>query len=331
MMQAPDVHSPDELTGNGEIMIRSGSFVLLGMAALGAAGDSARVHVEPRGRITGRGDRAATIRVGSELVVVPVTVLDGRGAPLRGLAREKFRIFEDGVEQQVRTFSQEELPVSIGIVLDASKSMQSKLADAREALTRLFEQAMPGDEYHLVEFNDAPRLLCELTRNTDAVRNALSRVAARGWTALFDGVLLSAQSMRQAQNARRALVILSDGEDNFSRYEEGEVNSYLNEAGVVIYSIGLSSGPFLNRQTKHLRRLSERTGGSCYPISKIDELGRTVRAIGDAIRNQYVLGYSSTNTQVDGKYRRIRVQVASEAHPGLSSSWRSGYYAPESH
>jgi Ca-activated chloride channel family protein len=314
------------------LMNRFGSFALLLCASiLFAAGDGARVNIEPRPSPAPRNGRAATIRVGAGLVVVPVTVLDALGAPLRGMGRERFRVFEDGVEQQVSTFSQEELPVSIGIVLDASRSMRPKLAGAREAVTRLFEQAQPGDEYHLVEFNDAPRLLCELTGNTGIVRSALDRVTARGWTALFDGVLLSAQSMRHAQNPRRALLILSDGEDNFSRYDEREVNSYLAEAGIVIYSIGFSSGLFPKHQTRYLRRLSELTGGWSYTISNVDELGDAVRAIGDAIRSQYVLGYSSTNAREDGKYRRIRVQVISDAAEGLSSSWRSGYYAPEGH
>jgi len=313
-------------------MNRFGSFaILLCASILFAAGDGARVNIEPRPSPAPRKGRAATIRVGAGLVVVPVTVLDARGAPLRGIGRERFRVFEDGVEQQVSTFSQEELPVSIGIVLDASRSMRPKLAGAREAVTRLFEQAQPGDEYHLVEFNDAPRLLCELTGNTGIVRSALDRVTARGWTALFDGVLLAAQSMRHAQNPRRALVILSDGEDNFSRYDEREVNSYLTEAGIVIYSIGLSTGPFRKYQTRYLRRLSEPTSGWSYTISNVDELGDTVRAIGDAIRSQYVLGYSSTNAREDGKYRRIRVQVISDAAAGLSSSWRSGYDAPGGH
>lgn len=291
--------------------------------------DEPRVHLEPRVRnkqpeSSGR----ATISIGSELVLVPVTVLDGRGAPVRGLGRESFRIYEEGVEQTIRTFTQEELPVSIGIVFDASRSMTAKIGEAREAVARLFEQAVPGDEYHLVEFNDSPRLLCELTRDIETVRNALDRVIPRGWTALFDGVLLSAQSMRRASNERRALVVLSDGEDNFSRYDEGDLNSYLNEAGVVIYSIGLTSGGLFGHQTRHLRRMSTRTGGWCYTVTKIEELGETIRAISDAIRSQYSVGYMPANPGRDGKFRRIRIQVDAKDHPEWNFSWRNGYYAP---
>lgn len=305
--------------------IRFAPFLLV---AATAWGDDARVHLPVRARVSESGQRAATIRVGTELVSVPVTVLDGRGAPVRGLGRYAFRIFEDGVEQNVVTFGGDETPVSTGIVFDASKSMAPKLGEAREAVKRLFEQAIPGDEYHLVEFNDSARLLCDLTSDTGLVSTALSRVAARGWTALFDGVLLSAQSLRHAQNPRRALVVLSDGEDNFSRYGEGELRNFLREAGVVVYAIGLATGRFPTFQPKYLRRLAEETGGWCYTVTNIEGLGATVRAISEAIRSQYILTYSSSNNAADGKYRRIRVQLDSAGHTDWSNSWRAGYYAP---
>jgi Ca-activated chloride channel family protein len=135
--------------------------------------------------------------------------------------------------------------------------------------------------------------------------------------------------MRHGRNPRRALVVLSDGEDNFSRYGEGELKAFLREAEVVIYSVGLATGKF-GLQGRCLRRLSEETGGWNYPVTKLEELGHTVRAISDAIRGQYLVAYSSSNLRADGKYRRIRVQVGSTEHPEWSSSWRNGYYAPSS-
>ncbi len=296
----------------------------------GAVAADERVQIEPR---TGLGSTkrrsTATISATANLVMVPVSVLDAAGAPVRGLSRGGFRLFEDGVEQTVQSFGEEDAPVSIGIVFDASRSMRPRLAAAKEAAERLFEQARPGDEYHLVEFNDAPRVLCDLTGNTAAVSAALGRVAVRGFTALFDGIILSAQSMRRAKNARRALVILSDGEDNFSRYEEGEVKSYLDEAGVVIYSIGISNGPFAGYQARHLRRFAEQTGGHCYPGVRSANLGDAVRSIGDAIRSQYLLSYYSANRNAEGKYRRIHVRTPAGDRRDWSASWRAGYHGSD--
>lgn len=295
------------------------------------AGDD-RVEIESRaGRGSPQRQTGPTLRSTTSIVSVPVSVFDAAGAPVRGLPREGFRLFEDGIEQTIQSFVEEDAPVSIGIVFDASKSMLPRLAEAREAAARLFEQARPGDEYHLVEFNNAPRVLCELTSNTTAVSAALDRVAVRGWTALFDGIILSAQSMRRAKNARRALVVLSDGEDNFSRYGEGEVRAYLAEADVVIYSIGISSGPFAGYQARHLRRFAEQTGGRSFPGVRTADLGDAVRSIGDAIRSQYVLTYFSANRTAEGKYRKIHVRTPAAERRDWSAAWRSGYYGPDEH
>lgn len=302
------------------------------MAMLGAtlAGGQTQVHLQTRSKRPPAGSvTRATITTSSQLVQVPVTVLDAYGAPLRGLARDRFHLFEDGVEQNIQFFGQEDAPVSIGIVFDASKSMEPKLPQARQAVARLFENALPGDEYHLVEFNDSPRIVSNLTVNVAAVRHALDSVAARGWTALFDGVLLSAQLMRNAKNTRKALVILSDGQDNFSRYQETELRSFLREAGVVVYSIALSRGPLVNLDARYLRRISVETGGWCYSVGKLDKLGEAVRSISDAIRHQYLLSYSPSNPQTDGKYRKIGVKVLAAKSAGIGVSWRSGYYAPD--
>jgi Ca-activated chloride channel family protein len=299
--------------------------------AFTAAGSDVRVKLEPRKSVgpPKRADRAS-ISVTSNLVVVPVTVLDAKGAPVVGLPRERFRLFEDGVEQTIQGFGQEDAPVSIGIVFDASRSMENKLDQARDAVASLFNDALPEDEFHLVEFNDSPRLMCDLTTDTAEVRRALDAVRAQGWTALFDGIFMSAHRMRKAHHPRRALVILSDGEDNFSRYGEGELRSYLREAGVVVYSIALTSGAPVDHDTRHLRRLTRETGGWAYSVGKLDRMADTVRAIGTAIRSQYFLSYTPSNPRHDGKFRKIGVQLAAEKNSGLAASWRSGYYAADS-
>lgn len=268
----------------------------------------------------------ATLAVTSQLVVVPVTVLDDKGAPVPGLSRESFRLWEDGLEQSIGSFRQEDAPVSIGIVFDASRSMEPRMAQAREAVRELFADALPEDEFHLVEFNDRPRLLCGLTSDTRQVGDALELVTARGWTALFDGMYLSAQHLRRARHPRKALVVISDGDDNFSRYRESEVRSYLMEAGVVVYSIELSAAWQL--PPHHLDRLSRETGGRAYAVGRMESMAEAVRSIGHAIRNQYVLTYSPTNERQDGRFRRITLDYAPKAD-GSSASWRKGYFAPD--
>ena len=296
-----------------------------------AAAADVTVKLEPRTSIAAAPKLVRTsISVTSNLVVVPVTVLNARGAPVPGLARERFRLFEDGVEQTIQSFGQNDAPVSIGIVFDASHSMELKLDQARQAVAALFADALPEDEFHLVEFNDTPRMMCELTRDTDALKRALGAVRAKGWTALFDGIFLSAHQMRHAHNPRRALVILSDGEDNFSRYQESELRSYLREAGVVVYSIALIAGAPVNHDTRHLRRLTKETGGWAYSVGKIDKMEETVRAIGLAIRSQYFISYTPTNPRSDGKFRKIGVQLDANKGSGLVASWRNGYFAADS-
>lgn len=271
-----------------------------------------------------------TISASSEMVLVPVSVLNEKGAPVRGLTLDRFRVFEDGVERQIVSFSQDDAPASIGIVFDASKSMETKVVLARQAVARLFEEAPPEDEFQLVQFNNGPFKICGLTRDTGQLRDALNLVAVKGWTALFDGVLHSAQLMRNATNSRKALVVLSDGQDNFSRHHESELRSYLVEAGLVVFSIGISDGTPSRYETRHLRRISHETGGSFY-AGKMETLSDTVRSIGDAIRNQYLIGFRPGDSAADGKFRKIRVQLMQEpaAQQQFYVSWRTGYRRSE--
>lgn len=304
-------------------------FMIFAIAAFAALATDVALAADVKVKLESRAPSSritATLSVTSQLVVIPVTVLDREGAPMPGLSRTSFRVWEDGVEQRISSFRQDDAPVSIGIVFDASRSMEPRMAQSRAAVRELFADALPEDEFHLVEFNDRPRLLCGLTTDTRQVGDALERVTARGWTALFDGMYLSAQHLRRAHHPRKALVVISDGDDNFSRYRESELRSYLMEAGVVVYSIALSAAWQL--PPHHLDRLSRETGGQAHSVGKMDTLAETVRAIGHAIRNQYVLTYSPTNEQQDGKFRRITLDYAPKS-AGTSASWRQGYFAPD--
>ena len=301
---------------------------VLFLIALACFAQDARVSVTPRLATKRHLAAAAAIRVETKLVLIPVTVTDPFGAPFRGLARDVFRLFEDGVEQQVKYFTAEDAPVSLGLVFDASRSMEGKLDDSREAVSRFLRSSMTGDEFFLVEFNDAPRLISGFTNDAERIEKALVGITPRNWTALLDAVYVAVHQMKRAKNARKALLILSDGGDNNSRYTESETKAMVREADVCIYSIGLGTG-ILKRHTRLLRELSQETGGQLYQVDKMADLPEAARKVSAAIRQQYVLGYSSKKMDNDGLYRKIQVRLNPPAElPPLHATWRTGYYAP---
>lgn len=286
------------------------------------------VSITPRARLRAKA-APADIRVDIKLTVIPVTVTDPLGVPYAGLKREDFRLFEDGVEQEVRYLSADDSPVSLGVVFDASQSMEGKVDQSRAAVSRFFSTATQGDEFFLVEFNDAPRMLCDFTSDTDKIEKTLVNIQPKNWTALFDAVYLGVRKMKPAKNPRKALLILSDGGDNYSRYTQSEMKSLVREADVSIYSIALVGGGLLRRHVGMLRSLSDQTGGHVYEVEKMSELPEAVAKASAAIRNQYLLAYISKNPSNDGMYRKIQVRLNPRPDlPRLRASWRTGYYAP---
>jgi Ca-activated chloride channel family protein len=280
--------------------------------------------------------RTPNIRVDTTLVQINVTVTTPLGQVVTGMDKEHFRLFEDKVEQTIATFSSEEAPVSVGLVFDVSGSMGSKLHKARQAAAQFFKTANPHDEFFLVQFNEQPDLVVPLTTNTEEIQNRLAFTQAKGRTALLDGVYLAMNHMKEARNPRKALLILSDGGDNASRYTESEIKNLVREADVQIYAIGIFepihargrtaeelSGPTL------LTELAEQTGGRHFPVENINDLPDIAAKIGIELRSQYVLGYMPTNNQKDGKYRRVEVKlVQPRGLPPLRAYFRTGYYAP---
>lgn len=297
-------------------------------AAAQSAGDGASISVA-RAYPDRRAGLANTIRLDVKLVLIPVTVTDPFGQPISGVPRDTFRLLEDGVEQHLSYFATEDAAVSMGVLFDASGSMQHKLERSREAASQLFKTSMPGDEFFLVEFNDTPRVLCDFTSNVEQIENTLTSINAKGWTSLFDAVYLAVHKMKRARNPRRVLLILSDGADNHSRYSESEIRQLVREADVCIYSIGMLGPGASSHSMRVLRDLAEETGGHLFEVEKLSELREAVGRMSAALRNQYVLGYSSSNVESDGKYRKVEVRlVQPSSAPPLRASWRVGYYAP---
>jgi len=177
------------------------------------------------------------------MVLVPVSVNDGSDRPITNLAIDSFRVFEDGIEQKITSVFQEDGPVSVGFIFDASNSMKNRIEASRKAIEQFLASKLPGDEFFLVQFNDKPHLVNGFTQNSDDILRGLSSVQPEGWTALHDAICLGLHHLKSAKNSRKALFVLSDGGDNNSRFSEAEVRRLVREADVRVYSIGLSSGP----------------------------------------------------------------------------------------
>jgi len=280
---------------------------------------------------------SSNIRVDSSLVLVPVTVCDPNNRPVIGLEKEHFRVFDDKVEQAVTHFAMEDEPLAVGLVFDTSGSMGPKLRRSRMAAAEFFHQANPADEFFLVEFNDQPRLVVPLTRSTEEIQNQLTFTTSRGRTALLDAILLAMNEMKKSKMNRKALLIISDGGDNASRYTEAEVRSRVREGDVLIYALGIFE-PYGSRSRSPeelsgpglLNDLAEQSGGRHLPVEDLSELPDIAAKIGIELRNRYLLGYSPTDRTRDGRYHHVRVQVVPpHGLPPLRAYWRTGYYAPQ--
>jgi VWFA-related protein len=277
----------------------------------------------------------STLRVDTNLVLVPVSVVDPNNRPVTGLEREHFKILDDHVEQTLTHFSMDDEPVAVGMVFDISGSMGTKLRMSRMAAAQFFQTANPEDEFFLVEFNDTPKLLVPLTRDMEQIQNQLTFAQSKGRTALLDAIMLAMHEMKRSEKKRKALLIISDGGDNSSRYTEGEVRAAVKESDVLIYAIGVfepyasrgrspeeSAGPGL------LNDVAEQTGGRHYPADAY-ELPDIAAKIGLELRNRYVLGYSPTKAMRDGRYHRVDVKLLPpKGLPKMSAHWRTGYFAP---
>ena len=280
--------------------------------------------------------RAATLRVDTTLVQINVTVSDPLNRFVDGLEKEHFRLFEDKVEQTILHLSRQDTPLSIVLVFDTSASMGPKLQRSRQAAAQFFKTANPEDEFSLIEFNDRPRLVVPFTTETTEIQNRLTFAQAKGSTALFDGVYMAMNQVQKARNPRKAILIISDGGDNHSRYTEGDVKNAVQESDVQIYGIGIFE-PMVSRARAPeemmgpgvISKIAEWTGGRCYDVQSLKECSDIAAKIGLQLRNQYVLYYSSQNHTRDGKYRHVTLKlVQPRGLPRLKAFYRRGYCAP---
>ncbi len=296
------------------------------------------VTIQPRPQTVQKNEvlPKANIRVDTNLVLIPVTVTDPLNRFVTGLDKENFKVFEDKKEQQVTQFSSEDSPLSVGVIFDCSGSMGHKLEKSRLAVAQFFKTANPEDEFFLVQFGDSAELIQPFTRNLEEVQNRLTFTQSKGRTALLDAIYLGLHEMKKAKSPRKALLVISDGGDNNSRYTEPEIKNLVKEADVQIYAIGIYEAMGARGRTPEeasgqglLTEIAEQTGGRQYPVDNLNELPDIAAKIGVELRNQYVLGYSPQNQERDGKFRRVVVKlVQPRGMPTLRPFWKQGYYAP---
>ena len=336
-------------------------FLIWNCAALAQTGDITDVHITPRGMGSPSPTPAAAgpsaapgsavaspevstpsvglktasrpLRVDTTLVLVPVTVTDPMNRLVTGLERENFSVQEGSQGQQIRTFSSEDAPLSLGVIFDMSGSMGNKIDKSKQAVIEFFKTANPDDEFFMIGFSDKPELICDFTNSIEDIQSRLVFANAKGRTALLDAIYMGIKKMKQAHHEKKALLIISDGGDNRSRYTDSEIKSLVKEADVEIYSIGLFDNSPATSEERYgpylLNEISDVTGGRMFRVDDPNELADVATKIGVELRNQYVLGYRPTNAARDGKWRKIKVKlVPPKGLPPLSVHAKTGYYAP---
>lgn len=299
------------------------------------------VHITPRGTSMEREVAAPThlptgirvIRSNADLVMVPVTITDNLNRPVIGLDRDNFQLFEDKKPQEIKNFSSEDTPISVGLIVDSSGSMANKVERMREAVRQFCEAANPQDEFFMITFADAPQLTTDFTGSSAELENDLLTTQAKGRTSLLDAIYMGLRKMQDARYPRRALLILSDGGDNHSRYSERDVKNAVKEADVLLYAVG-TYDRYVNTQEELLgpellQNVTEVTGGKAFTLTNVADLPSVTKAISTQLRHQYVLAYRPQAKPRNGKWYKISVKLRlpQRFHAFLRVDARTGYYA----
>jgi Ca-activated chloride channel homolog len=300
------------------------------------------VHAQSRAAAGVKGDaldvnRPQQIHMDVDLALVNVTVTDPYNRVVTGLGPENFRIFEDKVEQEVVNFSSEDVPASIGVILDLSGSMADKLGRAKQAALQFLKAANPQDEFFLIGFNDRVQLLNRFTDDVESLQARMVTISAKGATALLDAIYLGLTQMKDAHYSRRALLIISDGGDNHSRYSERDIKRLVREADTQLYSIGIFDPIRYGARTPEelngpslLSEITELTGGRAFAADDPNELFDIATKVGQELRNQYVLAYHPSNKEHNARWRKIKIKMrVPKGLPPLSVYAKTGYYAPD--
>jgi len=278
----------------------------------------------------------APIQVDVTMVIINVTVTDPYDRIVTGLDQSNFQVYDEKVEQEIASFSTEDTPISVGMIFDSSGSMGDKINKSKEAALQFFKTSNPQDEFMLINFNERPNLITGFTSKYENLQDRLLFVKGGGKTALLDAIYLGLTEAKKATTSRKALLVISDGGDNHSRYTDDDVKRAVKESDVQIYSVGIfeplssrsrtveeARGPGLLAELAHV------SGGRMFSVEDANELPDIMEKISIELRNQYVIGYRPSNMVRDGRWRRIRVKLnPPRGLPPLQVYARTGYYAP---
>lgn len=302
---------------------------------------SAPIHIVPAEKSrkpapaaeAGPADASKPIRVDVDLVLVPVTVVDAANRPVTSLEKQNFSLYEAGEPQTLQYFSTEDSPISVGILLDLSSSMTDKIDTARQALRQFFDNSNTQDDYFVIGFADRPALLADSSHSPQSIESKVALAVPYGHTALLDSIYMGLAKLRNARYKRRALVIISDGGDNHSRYTAREIRELVQEADVEIYALGIFSRVFKTYEEwagkRLLTEISEATGGRTITVNKLEELPEAAAAVSRELRNQYILGYHPSHAIRDGRWRKIKVKAVADAIGNVLHVYsKQGYLAP---
>ena len=269
------------------------------------------------------------IRKDVDEVLLHATVVDDKQHIVTNLDRTDFSVFEDGKPQTIISFRHEDIPVSMGIVIDNSGSMREKRAKVNQAALNLVRASNPQDEVFVVNFNDEYYLDQDFTNDLLKLKEALEKIDAKGGTAFFDAMEASAANFKYARLERKVLFVVTDGEDNASRDNLEQTVKHLQvENGPAVYAIGiLGDEEHPKRARRALEVIAQRTGGIAFFPATLDEVDEISRQVAHDIRNQYTIGYKPTNPQASGGFREIRVEAKAKGHKKLVVRTKSGYYA----
>lgn len=272
----------------------------------------------------------ATFRTDTRLVVLNVSVFDKDGKIIRDLPKSAFTVYENGEKQTVSVFRQEDVPISLGLIIDNSASMTDKRDRVASAALALVKASNPDDEVFIINFNESAVLAKDFTNNIKDLENALRNLNAKGETAMRDALLLGIEHLRHhAHKDKKVLVVITDGEDNSSVETQTHLIEVAQQNDVIIYAVGLLGAEepeSAARAKKQLSELTQQTGGQSWFPNDVGEIANITPDIAHEIRNQYVVAYTPTNLAADGSYRKIRVDVNV---PGALVRTRAGYYAPK--
>ncbi len=282
------------------------------------------------------GQTSNAIKSTVEMVVLHVTVTDDRGQSVENLAGKNFRVFEDKVEQKVSLFSHDDIPLTMGLVIDNSGSMREKRAQVNAAAMTFVKTSNPQDEAFVVNFNDTPYIDTDgdFTSDQQNMADALARIDSRGSTALYDAVIDSLTHLKKGHKDRRVLLLVTDGDDTASEHTFTDAIKAAEKSNATIYAVGVFSEDdrktdkkMIRNSTRVLTDLAEATGGQAYFPETLEEVTPLCQQVAKEIRDQYTIGYYPSNTADDGTFRAVKVEVAATGHGKITARTRTGYYA----